>query len=126
MLHQPKRAIFDSLVVLRGSRNVQQPEILAITFRDGLLCQSERLRDVAIALPDRPQNVEYICPHLPRHLAAARRLRRLLRRAAREEVSAFKIAPSILSADFGRLAEEVRAAERAGVTVPHAPGGDRA
>ncbi len=26
----------------------------------------------------------------------------------------FRIAPSILSADFGRLAEEVRAAEQAG------------
>jgi ribulose-phosphate 3-epimerase len=34
-------------------------------------------------------------------------------------VSAFKIAPSILSADFGRLAEEVRAAERAGADWLH-------
>ena len=31
----------------------------------------------------------------------------------------FKIAPSILSADFGRLAEEVRAAERAGADWMH-------
>ncbi len=31
----------------------------------------------------------------------------------------FKIAPSILSADFGRLAEEVRAAERAGADWLH-------
>ena len=29
----------------------------------------------------------------------------------------YKIAPSILSADFGRLAEEVRAAERAGASL---------
>jgi ribulose-phosphate 3-epimerase len=34
-------------------------------------------------------------------------------------VSAFKIAPSILSADFGRLGEEVRAAERAGADWLH-------
>jgi len=34
-------------------------------------------------------------------------------------VSAFKIAPSLLSADFGRLAEEVRAAERAGADWLH-------
>jgi ribulose-phosphate 3-epimerase len=34
-------------------------------------------------------------------------------------VSAFKIAPSILSADFGRLNEEVRAAERAGADWMH-------
>jgi ribulose-phosphate 3-epimerase len=34
-------------------------------------------------------------------------------------VSQFKIAPSILSADFGRLAEEVRAAERAGADWMH-------
>ena len=34
-------------------------------------------------------------------------------------MSAFKIAPSILSADFGRLAEEVRAAERAGADWLH-------
>jgi len=31
----------------------------------------------------------------------------------------YKIAPSILSADFGRLAEEVRAAERAGADWMH-------
>jgi ribulose-phosphate 3-epimerase len=34
-------------------------------------------------------------------------------------VTQFKIAPSILSADFGRLAEEVRAAERAGADWMH-------
>jgi ribulose-phosphate 3-epimerase len=34
-------------------------------------------------------------------------------------VAAFKIAPSILSADFGRLADEVRAAERAGADWLH-------
>jgi ribulose-phosphate 3-epimerase len=34
-------------------------------------------------------------------------------------VPAFEIAPSILSADFGRLAEEVRAAERAGADWLH-------
>jgi ribulose-phosphate 3-epimerase len=34
-------------------------------------------------------------------------------------VSRYKIAPSILSADFGRLAEEVRAAERAGADWMH-------
>jgi ribulose-phosphate 3-epimerase len=34
-------------------------------------------------------------------------------------VSRFKLAPSILSADFGRLAEEVRAAERAGADWIH-------
>ena len=34
-------------------------------------------------------------------------------------MSAFKIAPSLLSADFGRLAEEVRAAERAGADWLH-------
>jgi ribulose-phosphate 3-epimerase len=34
-------------------------------------------------------------------------------------VSRFKIAPSILSADFGRLAEEVRAAEAAGADWIH-------
>jgi ribulose-phosphate 3-epimerase len=34
-------------------------------------------------------------------------------------VTQYKIAPSILSADFGRLAEEVRAAERAGADWLH-------
>jgi ribulose-phosphate 3-epimerase len=34
-------------------------------------------------------------------------------------LSRFKLAPSILSADFGRLAEEVRAAERAGADWIH-------
>ncbi len=34
-------------------------------------------------------------------------------------MSRFRIAPSILSADFGRLAEEVRAAEAAGADWIH-------
>src|SRR5262249_27248592 len=65
-------------------------------------------------------------PAVPRdgrapHLAPPRRVGRFLRGAVRVhcETTMIRIAPSILSADFGRLAEEVRAITDAGADYVH-------
>src|SRR5262245_56766297 len=52
-------------------------------------------------------------------LVRDRRLRRSRKSMNSHHASMIDIAPSILSADFARLAEEIQTVERAGASIPH-------